>query len=62
MSAHMTFSFLVERKLLKMSLNVVIYSVGVVASPGKLIKFPTTLSQVRCVSDFCGRISATIIP
>ena len=36
--------------------------VGVVTSPGKLIKFPPTASLVRCVSAFCGIILAKIIP
>ena len=49
MSAHMIFSFLVERTLLKMSLDFVGYDVGVVTLPGKLIIFTTTVSQVRCV-------------
>ena len=37
-------------------------AVGVVTSPGKLIKFPPTVSLVRCVLAFYGIISATIIP
>ena len=45
-----------------MSLAVIRSSVGVVTSPGKLIKFPPTEILVRCVSAFCSRILATIIP
>ena len=62
MSVHINFEFLVERTLLKMSLDVVIYAVGVVTLPGKLIRFPPTVSPVRCVSAFSGRILATILP
>ena len=58
MSAHMNSSFLVKRTLSKTSLAVV----GVVAPPGKLIRFPTTVSRVRCVSYFYGLILSTIIP
>ena len=47
MSAHM---------MLKMILDVVRYAIGVVTSPGKLIKFPPKVSLVRCVSAFCGII------
>ena len=46
MSSHIHFEFLVERKLLKSSLEVVRYAVGVVESPEKLIGFPPTVSQV----------------
>ena len=45
-----------------MSLAVIKFSVGAVTSPGILIKFPPTVSRVRYVLDFCGFISATIIP
>ena len=38
------------------------YAVGAVTSPGKSIKFPSTVSLVRCVSEFWGIISATILP
>ena len=62
MSAHMNFAFFVDNTLLKMSLAVMRSAVGVVTSPGKLIKFPPTVSLVRCVSAFYGLISATIIP
>ena len=62
MSVHINFEFLVKRILLKMSLAVIRYSVGVVTLPGKLIRFPPTVSQVRCVSAFSGRILATILP
>ena len=62
MSAHMNFSFFVNNKLLNMSLAVVKSPVGVVSSPGKLIKFPATVSWMRCVSDFWDCISATILP
>ena len=62
MFAHMNFSFLVEITLLKISLVVVISSVGVVMSPGKLIIFTPTAIQVQYVSDFCRCISATIFP
>ena len=58
----MNFVFLVDNTPLKIILAVVRYAVGVVASPGKLIKFPPTVSQLLCVSAFCGRILATIIP
>ena len=37
-------------------------ALGVVTSSGRLIKFPLTVSLVRCVSAFCGLILATIIP
>ena len=62
MSEHMNFSFLVQINLLKMGLDVVRSTVGVVTSPGKLIRFPPTVSWVRCVSDIFYLISATIIP
>ena len=62
MSAHMNFAVFVDNKLLKMSLVGMRSAVGVVTSPGKLIKFTPTASLVRCVSAFCGRILATIIP
>ena len=39
-----------------------ISDVGAVTSPGKLIKFPPTVSWARCVSSFYGRILATILP
>ena len=45
-----------------MSLDVVRYAVGVGMSPGKSVIFPPTVSQVQCVSDFCCRISAKILP
>ena len=60
--SHINADFLVERKVLNMSLAVVRYDIGVVTPPGKLIIFPPTVSQVRFVSDFCGCISDTIIP
>ena len=56
------FSFFVDNTLLKMSLSVMKYALGVVTSPGKLIKSPPTVIWVRCVSVFCGLISATILP
>ena len=62
MYVHMNFTFFVDNKLLKMSLAVMGSDVGVVTSPGKLIKFPPTVSWVQCVSAFCVCISATIIP
>ena len=62
MSAHMNFAFFVDNTVLKMSLDVMRSAVGVVTSPGKLIKFPPTVSLVRCVSAFCGLILATILP
>ena len=61
MLAHINVVFLVKRTLFKMILAVVRFAVGVLTSPGKLIIFPPTVSRVLCVSDFCGRISATII-
>ena len=45
-----------------MSLDIMRYAVGVVTSPGKLIKSPPIVSLVRCVSAFCGRILAAILP
>ena len=61
MSEHMNFVFFVDNTLLKMILDIMRYAVGVVTSTGKLIKFPPTLSLVRCVPAFCGLILATII-
>ena len=60
MSAHTNFAFFVNNTLLKNILAVVISDVAVVTLPVKLIKFPPTLSQVRCVSAFCVHIAATI--
>ena len=62
MSDHTSFAFFVNNKLYKTSWPVVRYYVGVVTSPGKLVKFPPTVSRMRCVSAFCGRISSTILP
>ena len=62
MSAHMNFAFFVDNTLLKMSLAVMISDVGVVTSPGKLIKFPPTVSMVQCSSAFCGLILAKVLP
>ena len=62
MSTHMNFSFFAEDTLLKIRLAVIIYAVGVVTSPGKLIIFPLTVSLVRCVSALGGYILATILP
>ena len=62
MSAHMNFFIFVDNTLLKMSLAVIRPPVGVVTSPEKLIKYSHTVSWVQCVSDFCGRILATILP
>ena len=45
-----------------MSLAVVRSAVGVVTSPGNLIKFPPTVKQVQFISDFCGHIVATVLP
>ena len=59
---HMDFSFFVERSLLKISLDVIRYAVGVVSSPGELTRFTPKLSRVQCVSDFCGHIYSTNIP
>ena len=56
MYAHMNFAFFVDNTLLKMSLAVIRSDVGVVILPGKLIKFPPTVSLVRYVSAFCGII------
>ena len=62
MYEHMNFSFFVDNTLLKMRLGVMRSTVAVVKSPGNLIKFPPTVSLVRCVSAFCGSILATILP
>ena len=62
MSTYMNFASFVDNTLLKMSFDVMRYVIGVVTSPGKLIKFPPTVSLVQCVSDFCVLISATIPP
>ena len=62
MSVHINFLFFVYDTLLKMILAVIQSTVGFVTSPGKLIKFPPTVSSVRCVSAFCGCILTTIIP
>ena len=58
----MNFSFFVDNTLLKMSLAVVRSALGVLTSPGKLIKISPIVSQVRYVSSFCGHILATNIP
>ena len=58
----MNFESFIDNTLLKMSLDIMRYAVGVVTSPEKLIEFPPTASMVRCVSDFCGRILATSLP
>ena len=52
MSAHVNFVFGVDRKLLKSSLDVARYAVGIVTSPGNVMILPTTVIQVRCVSYF----------
>ena len=52
MSVHINFVFFVDNTLLKISLAVMRYAVGAVISLGKLIKFPPTVSLVRCVSAF----------
>ena len=62
MLAHINFASLVKRTLLKMSLAIVRSSIGVIMSPGKLIISPPTVSQVQCVSGFCVKFSATILP
>ena len=62
MSAHMNLAFSVDNTMLKTSLAVMRSAVGVVTSPGKLIKFPSTVSLVQCVSSFYDIISATTIP
>ena len=62
MSTQMIFSFLVDNTMLNIRLIVMRSAVGVVTSPGKLIKFPLAVNLVRCVSAFCGLILATIIP
>ena len=61
MSAHMHFSFWVDRTLLKMILPILRSAVDVVTTWGKLVRFPPTVSQVRCVSDFCAHISAKVL-
>ena len=47
MSLHMNFSALVKKTMLKMSLAVIRSAVGVVTSPGKLIRFNPTVSRVQ---------------
>ena len=54
--------FLVERTLSNMSLAIVMSAVGVEMSPGKLIRFPTTVILVCSFSAFYGRIKDTILP
>ena len=61
MLAHMNFSFLTKITLLKIILSVAISAVNVVTSPGKLVRFPPTVSRVQRVSYFCGCISAIIL-
>ena len=48
--------------MLKISLAVMRSAAGVVKSPGKLIKFPSTVILLRCISAFCGNILAKILP
>ena len=60
MLVHMDFDFWVQTNLLKMSLAVVKVSVGVVMSPGKLIRFPPTVSWIRCASSFNINILVTM--
>ena len=60
MLAHINFPFWVERILLNISLDVVIFAADVLTSPGKLFRFPPTVNQVWCVSVLCSRILATI--
>ena len=43
MSAHMNFTFCIERTVLKMSLDVVRYAVVLVTLPGKLIRLSPTV-------------------
>ena len=62
LSAHINVSSFVDNTLLNMILSVMRDDVGVITSPGKLIKFPHTVSLVRCVSAFFGLISAKILP
>ena len=62
MYAHTNLAFFVDNILSKTSFSDMRSDVGVVTSPGKLIKFPPTMSLVRCVSAFYGIISATILP
>ena len=62
MSAHINFACFDDNTLLKMILEVMISDVGVVTSPGKVIKFPPTVSLVQCISAFCDIILATILP
>ena len=50
MSAHMNSGFFVDITLLKTSLDVVRSAVGVVTSPGNLIRFPPKVSREQCVS------------
>ena len=61
MLVHMTLSFWVEITLFKNNFSVFGSAVVVLTSLGDLIRFSPTVSWVRCVSYFCGHISATII-
>ena len=62
MSTETNYILFVDNTLLKMSLSVVRSAIFFVTSPGKLITSPPTVSQLLCVSAFCGRILTTIIP
>ena len=59
MSAHIL--FYKNNKVLNMSLSVIMSAIGVVTSPGKFVKYTPTVSEVQCVSSFCGRILDTIL-
>ena len=52
MSAHMHFEFFVDNTLLNMRLTVMRSAVGVVTSPGKLIKFPPKVSGYDVFQPF----------
>ena len=62
MYAHINFAIFVHNALLKMILAGIIYAVGVVKSPGKLIKISPTVIRVKCISAFYSHILATILP
>ena len=62
MFAHINLDFFVNNILLNMSLSVVRFYVGVIISPGKVLKFLHIVSWMRCVSACCGLILETTLP
>lgn len=58
----MNFALGVEMTLLKSILAVVKLAVGVLTSSGYLMRLPPTVSWVRWVSSFCGRMFTQILP